>query len=84
MGRKLVEKILAALHSFGDEFRGAFTSEETAMMKRVFDQVCREKGIQVDNQDHRETLALVILRATKAQTTEVKLLSLAQKAMKNY
>jgi hypothetical protein len=79
-----MEKILAALQSFGDEFRGAFTSEETAMMKRVFDHVCRDKDIQANDQDHRETLALVILRATKAHTTEAELLFLAQQAARNY
>ena len=79
-----MEKILARLRSENDEFQGVFSPEQTAMMKRVFVQVCHDAGIPADDQDRRDTLALVILRATKGNTTEIKLLAVARKTAKAF
>ena len=77
-----MDKIIAKLRAKSDEFQGVFSPEQTAMMKRVFVQVCHDTDIQADDQDRRDTLALVILRATKTHTTETKLLALARKTAK--
>ena len=79
-----MERILAKLRSKSHEFQGVFGPEQTAMMKRVFVQVCQDAAIHAEDQDRRETLALVILRATKANTNETKLLALARKTAKAY
>lgn len=68
---------------YSDAFEGGFTPEQLAMMQRVFDQVCLESHFE-DPHWQRETLALVILRATKAKAREADLLSLARHAAKNY
>ena len=79
-----MERILARLRTKSDEFQGVFSPEQTAIMKRVFDKVCLEGDIQADDRDRRETLALVILRATKASTTEPKLLALARNTAETF
>ncbi len=79
-----MEKILEKLQSQTDEFQGVYSPEQIAMMKGVFDVVCRERAIPNDDQDHRETLALVILRATKAHTTETGLLTMARRVAKSF
>jgi hypothetical protein len=79
-----MEKILKKLQSQNDEFWGVFSTEQTAMMKHVFDLVCQEREVQTDDHDHRETLALVILRATRARTTETGLLTMARRVVKNF
>jgi hypothetical protein len=82
IGENIMEKILAKLRVKNDEFRGVFNPEELAMMKRVFDQVCREKSIRLEDLEHRESIALVILRATKGQIDESELLYNARQAAK--
>jgi hypothetical protein len=79
-----MERILARLRTESDEFQGVYSPEQTAMMKRVFVQVCQDSAIQAEDLDRRETLALVILRATKASTTETKLLAIARKTAKTF
>ena len=79
-----MEKILARLQSEDDEFRGFFSPEKTAMMKRVLEQVCREGNIRPDAIGECESLAIVILRATKNNANESELLILGRHAVKNY
>jgi hypothetical protein len=81
-GRHPVERILARLRTKSDDFYGVFGPEQTAMLKRVFLQICQVAGIEGEDQDRRETLALVIVRATKISTTEPKLIALARKTAK--
>ena len=54
-------------------------------MERILARL-RTKSDEFQGGDHdrRETLALVILRATKASTTEPKLLALARKTAKTF
>jgi hypothetical protein len=68
---------------YSADFDGAFTPEQLAMMQRVFDQVCTETDFE-DPELQRETLALVILRATKGKAREADLLALARHAARNY
>jgi hypothetical protein len=82
--RVAMEKILARLQSEDDEFRGFFSPEKTAMMKRVLEQVCREGNIRPDAIGECESLAIVILKATKNNANESELLILGRHAAKNY
>ena len=65
-------------------FAGVFSPEETAMMKRVLEQLCEDNAIADHEKDKRESLALVILRACKDNTLEKDLRRLGQYAAKNY
>jgi hypothetical protein len=77
-----MQKYLLKL-DYSADLDGAFTPEQLAMMQRVFDTVCQESQFD-DPELQRETLALVILRATKAKAREQDLFSLARHAAKNY
>jgi hypothetical protein len=79
-----MERILAKLRIETDEFKNIYTPEQTAMMKRVFDQACHDCNVLPNDADSRESLALVILRATNSQTTEAGLLAVARQVARKY
>jgi hypothetical protein len=79
-----VEMILKKLQTDNNEFEGVFSPNQTAMMKRVLQQVCKDCNILPDDMDSRESLALVILRATHSETNEAELLALGRQVASRY
>ncbi|WP_292271543.1 hypothetical protein [Mesorhizobium sp.] len=62
------------------KYNGIFTSAELALLQRVFDQLCMERPLELEDADQRDRLAQEVIQAFEnGVTDEVELLQAISK-----
>ncbi|WP_164748528.1 MULTISPECIES: hypothetical protein [unclassified Mesorhizobium] len=62
------------------KYSGIFTSAELALLQRVFDQLCMERRLELDDADQRDRLAQEVIQAFEnGVTDEVELLAISKR-----
>ena len=61
-----------------------FSPEKLALLKRIFDEVCRESDISSDARERRDELAVRMLVASKITEDEASLTAFARKVIAEF